>query len=187
MFIFYLGQLYGSCLTCVFHIFQDFMDRLIIMDSDAKAHSLFNFEESHTFGLRYIYIKYKCIIKITVFSSNLSHILIGQIICNCDLVSMQYCEQNLIKCRLFTHISQSFLGTSEFLSLDQLATRVPCYVTCVHLIWFQSAECDDLLSGHLPVVAVSVQLPGHPAVSPGPQPQPQVGHYTSVNMNPHLK
>lgn len=118
MFIFYVGQLYGSCLTCVFHIFQDFMDRLIIMDSDAKAHSLFNFEESHTFGLRYIYIKYKCIIKITVFSSNLSHILIGQIICNCDLVLMQYCEQNLIKCRLFTHISQSFLGTSEFLSLD---------------------------------------------------------------------
>ncbi|XP_041109032.1 protein broad-minded [Polyodon spathula] len=30
----------------------DIIDRLIIIDSDAKIHSLFNFEQSHTFGLR---------------------------------------------------------------------------------------------------------------------------------------
>lgn len=65
----------------------------------------------------------------------------------------------------------------------KLASSVHYQVTCVYLMWFQSAECDDLLSGHLPVVAVSVQLPGHPVVSPGPQPQPKVSHYTSVNMN----
>lgn len=31
---------------------QDLMDRLIIINSDAKIHSLFNYEQSHTFGLR---------------------------------------------------------------------------------------------------------------------------------------
>ncbi|KAJ8270728.1 hypothetical protein GJAV_G00118580 [Gymnothorax javanicus] len=30
----------------------DLMDRLIIINSDAKIHSLFNYEQSHTFGLR---------------------------------------------------------------------------------------------------------------------------------------
>ncbi|KAI7800130.1 putative protein broad-minded, partial [Triplophysa rosa] len=30
----------------------DLMDRLIIVNSDAKIHSLFNYEQSHTFGLR---------------------------------------------------------------------------------------------------------------------------------------
>lgn len=67
--------------------------------------------------------------------------------------------------------------------MNKLASSVHFQVTCVYLMYFQGAECDDLLSGHLPVVAVSVQLPGHPVVSPGPQPQPKVGHYTSVNMN----
>lgn len=66
------------------------MDRLIIMDSDAKAHSLFNFEESHTFGLRYIQIRYRGIIQTAVFSRNLSHILIGRITGNCDLIPMQF-------------------------------------------------------------------------------------------------
>ncbi|KAG7460999.1 hypothetical protein MATL_G00204850 [Megalops atlanticus] len=31
---------------------SDLMDRLIIINSDAKIHSLFNYEQSHTFGLR---------------------------------------------------------------------------------------------------------------------------------------
>lgn len=39
----------------------DFMDRLFIMDSDAKAHSLFNFEESHTFGLRVLNVMICCL------------------------------------------------------------------------------------------------------------------------------
>ncbi|XP_016144851.1 protein broad-minded-like, partial [Sinocyclocheilus grahami] len=32
--------------------FLDLMDRLIIINSDTKIHSLFNYEQSHTFGLR---------------------------------------------------------------------------------------------------------------------------------------
>lgn len=32
---------------------QDLMDRLIALNSDAKMNSLFHFEQSHTFGLRY--------------------------------------------------------------------------------------------------------------------------------------
>lgn len=32
---------------------QDLMDRLIAVNSDAKMNSLFHFEQSHTFGLRY--------------------------------------------------------------------------------------------------------------------------------------
>ncbi|KAK3086457.1 hypothetical protein FSP39_018719 [Pinctada imbricata] len=39
----------------------DFMDRLIIMDSDAKIHSLFNFEHSHTFGLRVLSVMVSCL------------------------------------------------------------------------------------------------------------------------------
>ncbi|TRY89901.1 hypothetical protein DNTS_034232 [Danionella cerebrum] len=31
---------------------KDLMDRLIVINSDAKIHSLFNYEQSHTFGLR---------------------------------------------------------------------------------------------------------------------------------------
>ena len=38
-------------------------------------------------------------------------------------------------------------------------------------LFFQSAECDDLLSGYLLVVTVSVQLPGNFTDSPGIQPQ----------------
>ncbi|KAA0708365.1 Protein broad-minded TBC1 domain family member 32 [Triplophysa tibetana] len=34
----------------------DLMDRLIIVNSDAKIHSLFNYEQSHTFGLRLLSI-----------------------------------------------------------------------------------------------------------------------------------
>nr|XP_014349915.1 PREDICTED: protein broad-minded isoform X2 [Latimeria chalumnae] len=34
----------------------DVMDRLVIMNSDAKIHSLFNYEQSHTFGLRLLSI-----------------------------------------------------------------------------------------------------------------------------------
>ena len=32
--------------------FQELIDRLVVIDSDAKVHSLFNFEQSHVFGLR---------------------------------------------------------------------------------------------------------------------------------------
>ena len=31
---------------------QDFVDRFIMIDSEEKVHSLFNFEQSHHFGLR---------------------------------------------------------------------------------------------------------------------------------------
>lgn len=31
---------------------QDLIDRLIVINSNAKIHSLFNYEQSHTFGLR---------------------------------------------------------------------------------------------------------------------------------------
>jgi hypothetical protein len=32
--------------------FQEFVDRIVIIDSPGKIHSLFNFEQSHVFGLR---------------------------------------------------------------------------------------------------------------------------------------
>ncbi len=32
--------------------FQGLFDRLIFVDTDAKMHSLFNYEQSHIFGLR---------------------------------------------------------------------------------------------------------------------------------------
>lgn len=37
--------------TLVF-LWQDIIDRLIILNSEAKIHSLFNYEQSHIFGLR---------------------------------------------------------------------------------------------------------------------------------------
>nr|XP_022341871.1 protein broad-minded-like isoform X3 [Crassostrea virginica] len=39
----------------------DFVDRLIMVDSEAKIHSLFNFEESHTFGLRVLNVMICCL------------------------------------------------------------------------------------------------------------------------------
>ncbi|XP_061197318.1 protein broad-minded-like [Saccostrea echinata] len=39
----------------------DFVDRLIMVDSDAKIHSLFNFEQSHTFGLRVLSVMICCL------------------------------------------------------------------------------------------------------------------------------
>ena len=33
-------------------LFQDIIDRLIILNSEAKIRSLFNYEQSHIFGLR---------------------------------------------------------------------------------------------------------------------------------------
>lgn len=39
--------------TSAFVPLQDLMDRLIALNSDAKMNSLFHFEQSHTFGLRY--------------------------------------------------------------------------------------------------------------------------------------
>ena len=33
---------------------QDLVDRFIMIDSEEKFHSLFNFEQSHHFGLRYV-------------------------------------------------------------------------------------------------------------------------------------
>ena len=36
---------------------QDLVDRFIMIDSEEKFHSLFNFEQSHHFGLRYANIK----------------------------------------------------------------------------------------------------------------------------------
>jgi len=35
---------------------QDLVDRFIMIDSEEKFHSLFNFEQSHHFGLRYVNI-----------------------------------------------------------------------------------------------------------------------------------
>lgn len=35
-----------------FFFFQDIIDRLIIVNTEAKIHSLFNYEQSHIFGLR---------------------------------------------------------------------------------------------------------------------------------------
>jgi len=37
-------------------MFQALLDRIVILDSPVKAHSLFNVEQSHAFGLRYINI-----------------------------------------------------------------------------------------------------------------------------------
>lgn len=36
-----------------FFLKQDLVDRFIMIDSEEKFHSLFNFEQSHHFGLRY--------------------------------------------------------------------------------------------------------------------------------------
>jgi len=45
--------------------FQALLDRIVILDSPVKAHSLFNVEQSHAFGLRYIniYIMFLCLDK----------------------------------------------------------------------------------------------------------------------------
>lgn len=56
----WLYSLFLLCCTYFFNDFhlvplQDLMDRLIAVNSDAKMNSLFHFEQSHTFGLRYRY------------------------------------------------------------------------------------------------------------------------------------
>ena len=44
------------CLTDLWFLSlqQDLVDRFIMIDSEEKFHSLFNFEQSHHFGLRYV-------------------------------------------------------------------------------------------------------------------------------------
>jgi len=40
-----------TLLYCFSH-FQDLFDRLVVLNSDPKIHALFNFEQSHSYGLR---------------------------------------------------------------------------------------------------------------------------------------
>jgi len=39
-----------SCPSVILH--QAVLDRLVMVDNDPKIHSLFNYEQSHVFGLR---------------------------------------------------------------------------------------------------------------------------------------
>nr|XP_025976324.1 protein broad-minded-like [Dromaius novaehollandiae] len=38
--------------VCFYYFWQDIIDRLIILNSEAKIHSLFSYEQAHIFGLR---------------------------------------------------------------------------------------------------------------------------------------
>ena len=46
----------GFAVVTYFLLQQDLVDRFIMIDSEEKFHSLFNFEQSHHFGLRYVNI-----------------------------------------------------------------------------------------------------------------------------------
>ncbi|XP_051511088.1 protein broad-minded isoform X2 [Myxocyprinus asiaticus] len=81
----------------------DLMDRLIIINSDAKIHSLFNYEQSHTFGLR----------------------LLSVLCCNLDtylLLESQYnlCEL-LLQCQR-DNVTEPSTGEGEFI-IDGLSVE----------------------------------------------------------------
>ena len=46
---------------CIFPVIQGLMDRLVMVDTDAKIHSLFNYEQSHMFGLRLLGVMTSCL------------------------------------------------------------------------------------------------------------------------------
>uniref|UniRef100_A0A8C2BN24 Protein broad-minded n=1 Tax=Cyprinus carpio TaxID=7962 RepID=A0A8C2BN24_CYPCA len=83
----------------------DLMDRLIIINSDAKIHSLFNYEQSHTFGLR----------------------LLGVLCCNLDsflLLESQYNVSELLLQGQRDNVTEEFIIDGLSVERNHILVRI---------------------------------------------------------------